>query len=214
MYALSSAAPVWVQAGESFMEGATGFDRSWGSLPAGTHWYDMTVGTDMAGALATLNGATFGSYVNAGHGSTTVSQWTGGLLASNVLAYSPRACLFEIGANDATAGTSVQTFMAGYDTIIKTLLVNDIVPVILSVMTTDSIENVTTPASKSLIRQYNIALQSYCNARGLMFVDTRMMLGLFNNPDSRDTVMFGTDGYHPNAAGYKACQIAPHIQGY
>ena len=82
-------------------------------------------------------------------------------------------------------------------------------------MTTDS-ENVTTAQCKAFIRQYNAALQSYCSARGIIFIDTRMMLGLFNNPDSRDTVMFGTDGYHPNAASYKACacQIAPHIQGY
>ena len=46
-----------------------------------------------------------GSYLNGGHGSTVISQWTGGLLASNVLAYSPRTCLFEI---ERTTRVSVQ----------------------------------------------------------------------------------------------------------
>jgi len=192
------AAPLMV-IGDSFASGASGTmsfisasDMAWEAQP-----FEQTIGGYLEDLLPALN------YINHGIGSSRASHWatTGNdYVTTYATAFSPRAAIISLGANDGVAGQTVAQLMASMVNVIHKLQSVGVLPILTTVLQTDV-------TNYSWMNDYCEAIQKLAHSRGLPCIDGLRVLASSTSDAARDTAIFGS-GTHPNAAGYRALAMA------
>jgi lysophospholipase L1-like esterase/Na+-transporting methylmalonyl-CoA/oxaloacetate decarboxylase gamma subunit len=157
-----------------------------------------TVSIVMLGNSITENGGDWNDrlgrsdILNSGQGGYTTGQmiW---LLNSCVLKARPRYCFTLAGINDISLGVPVERIFQNYQTIIDTLLANDIQPVIQSTLfQTGNL------SGNRKVSYLNYLLKDYCIGKNIAFID----LNHFMSDTNGLIPEYTTDGTHLSERGY------------
>jgi lysophospholipase L1-like esterase len=129
---------------------------------------------------------------NSGQGGDTTGQmlW---LLDSCVLKARPKYCFTLAGINDISMGIPVERIFHNYQTIIDTLLANDIRPIVQSTLR----QTGNIPANRK-VTYLNYLLKDYCIGKNITFIDLNQFMADKNGliPE------YSTDGTHLSERGY------------
>ncbi len=117
-----------------------------------------------------------------------------GLLQTNVIDRHPEICFVEAGINDITVGVSQEKIQKNYQTILETLLKNNIIPVV-----TLTLFEQNDPDSKAEVMKLNDFLIRYCQQKKIDYLDLNQYLS-----DSRGLKNeFAVDKTHLNKEAYQ-----------
>jgi len=130
---------------------------------------------------------------NSGQGGYTTGQlaW---LLDSCVLNASPKYCFTLAGINDISLGIPVERIFQNYQTIIDTLLENNIQPIVQSTLCQTG-----NPSGNHTVTCLNYLLEDYCTGKNIVFIDLNQFMADKNGlmPE------YSTDGTHLSERGYE-----------
>ena len=129
---------------------------------------------------------------NSGQGGYTTGQlaW---LLDSCVLNTRPKYCFTLAGINDISLGIPVDRIFFTYQTILDTLLANDIQPIVQSTLFQTG-----NPSGNRKVSYLNYLLKDYCTGKNIAFIDLNQFMTDANGliPE------YSTDGTHLSERGY------------
>lgn len=148
--------------------------------------------------------------VNNGVWGYTLGQVISGL-QSNVIALNPKYCVVLVGTNDINNGEQVNSMILQANTIIETLLNNNIIPIMLSIPPRNDV-----PTHNTKIREYNTKLQASCLQHyNVNFVDIYSVLCMpDNNGGAKAHILRSTDGLHFTSYGAYTVAKAIIESGY
>jgi lysophospholipase L1-like esterase len=158
----------------------------------------QTVSIVMLGNSITENGGDWNARLgrsdirNSGQGGYTTGQlvW---LLDSCVLRARPKFCFTMAGINDLSLGIPVDRIFLTYQTLIDTLLANDIQPVVQSTLCQTG-----NLSGNRKVGYLNTLLKEYCIGKNIAFIDLNQFMTDANGliPE------YSTDGTHLSERGY------------
>lgn len=116
------------------------------------------------------------------------------IVKESVLDYNPEICFIEVGVNDLGAGIPMQRIQLNIKSLMDTLQVNNILPVIQSVIYQEN-----NPNSKRMIDSLNCFIETFCKENGIEYLDINSKLSNSNGLKNE----YSKDGTHFNDSGYK-----------
>jgi lysophospholipase L1-like esterase len=130
---------------------------------------------------------------NSGQGGYTTGQmiW---LLDSCVLSARPRYCFTLAGINDVSLGIPVERIFQNYQTILDTLMANDIQPVVQT-----TLYQTGNLSGNRKVKYLNYLLKDYCIRKNIAFID----LNEFMSDGNGLKPEYSTDGTHLSERGYE-----------
>ena len=117
-----------------------------------------------------------------------------GLMQANVIDKHPEFCVIEAGINDITVGVSQEKMQQNYQTILETLLKNEIIPVV-----TLTLFEQNDPVSKAEVIELNNFLIAYCQRNRIEYLDLNQYLSDSTGLKSE----FAVDKTHLNDKAYR-----------
>jgi lysophospholipase L1-like esterase len=115
----------------------------------------------------------------------------------SVLKVKPKYCFFMGGINDITRRVSYEKTLSNIQIISETLKTNGIIPVIQSVLYTES-RFFSSDYNNPIVTKLNDDIMEFCSENGIDFIDLNRYMSENNSLRSEYT----HDGLHLNAEGY------------
>lgn len=122
---------------------------------------------------------------------TSQFRW---IITDSVIKYNPKICFLSGGINDIGSGIPVERTKLNFKDLIKTLVSNNILPVIQSTLYQEN-----NPKSKILVDSINNFLKDYCARKNIYFLDinSKLSSNIGLKPE------FSSDGTHLTQSAYK-----------
>ncbi len=213
------ASPLIVVIGDSLPEGATSGGtnvRSFANPVTSGVWEDVDPEGNIAHALAKINPSLV-NITNHAYGSTLTHDWIPGhefatdlgnvdLMQAKVLDYHPKVVIIgNLGINDIGSAVTWATARVNYITIFQTLLANDIIPIMCTILQNPPDNGTSTPTKRAAIIEWNQNLKILCRDMHIVCVDAYSVLADPADSESRNADLFGTNSsIHPTAPAYVA----------
>lgn len=138
---------------------------------------------------------------NAGIGGTTTAQLLDSL-QSHVINLHPKVCVLQCGINDIRSMVALETTIKMYSAIIDTLVRNNIIVVISSIIpvSKDPFQyQVPDELINNKVDTLNIILRDIAKAKGVEYLDLNRELA----ENKRFKLQYTLDGVHVNPAGFE-----------
>lgn len=129
---------------------------------------------------------------NSGFGAFTTSHlcW---VIQRNVVGFEPYICFIQGGINDIGVGIPLERIKQNYKSLIDTIMVHDIIPVVQSTFYQED-----NPESKIMVDSLNNFLIRYCDQKDIRYLNINAKL----SGDMGLKPEYSKDGTHLNEEGY------------